>query len=61
MTVLFLVFPLALLLSAFAVLAFLWAVHKGQFDDLATPALRVLTDDCSRTEREPSQPQSKQG
>ena len=40
MNVLFIVFPLALLLSGFAVVAFLWAVRKGQFDDLTTPALR---------------------
>jgi cbb3-type cytochrome oxidase maturation protein len=46
MTVLYVVFPVALLLSAFAVVAFLWAVRRGQFDDLTTPALRVLTDDC---------------
>lgn len=45
MNVLFVVFPLALVLSAFAVVAFLWAVRKGQFDDLTTPALRVLTDE----------------
>ncbi|HEY0872069.1 MAG TPA: cbb3-type cytochrome oxidase assembly protein CcoS [Vicinamibacterales bacterium] len=26
-------------------LAFLWAVESGQFDDTHTPALRVLLDD----------------
>ena len=25
--------------------AFLWSVHKGQFDDPVTPALRMLHDD----------------
>ena len=24
---------------------FLWAVRSGQFDDLDTPAVRILTDD----------------
>ena len=24
---------------------FLWAVHSGQFDDLDTPAVRILADD----------------
>ncbi len=45
MTVLFLVLPLALLLSAVAVWAFLWASRCGQFDDLKTPAVRILHDD----------------
>ena len=25
--------------------AFLWAVRSGQFDDLDTPAVRILSDD----------------
>lgn len=25
--------------------AFIWAVRSGQFDDTATPAMRVLTDE----------------
>jgi cbb3-type cytochrome oxidase maturation protein len=28
-------------------IAFLWAVESGQFDDTHTPALRVLLDDDS--------------
>jgi cbb3-type cytochrome oxidase maturation protein len=27
------------------VLAFFWAVRSGQFDDLETPAWRILLDD----------------
>ena len=45
MTVLFVVLPLALTLSALAALAFVWATRRGQFDDLETPAVRVLTDE----------------
>ena len=37
--------PLALLLAALAVAAFIWAARRGQFDDLETPALRVLFED----------------
>jgi cbb3-type cytochrome oxidase maturation protein len=29
--------------------AFVWAVRAGQFDDTATPPLRVLFDDPART------------
>lgn len=45
MTVLFVVLPLATLLSAIAAAAFLWATRSGQFDDLATPAVRLLCDE----------------
>lgn len=45
MTVLYVLVPLALLIAASAVLAFLWAAKTGQLDDLETPALRILQDD----------------
>jgi len=45
MSVLYVVFPLALLLALVAVLAYVWAVRSGQFDDTQTPALRILHDD----------------
>ena len=37
--------PLALLIHGGAVWAFFWAVGNGQFDDLDTPAMRILMDD----------------
>ena len=45
MNILFALIPLALILLAFAVWAFFWAVRSGQFDDLDTPAVRILLDD----------------
>lgn len=45
MSVLYLVIPIALLMSGGAVAVFLWAVKRGQFDDVSTPALRMLHDD----------------
>jgi len=45
MTILFALIPLAMLLLIFAVWAFFWAVRTGQFDDLDTPAVRILLDD----------------
>ena len=47
MSVLYLLIPLAILFSALAVLAFAWAARRGQFDDLVTPAVRVLHDEDS--------------
>jgi cbb3-type cytochrome oxidase maturation protein len=46
MSVLFIALPLALLLAAGAVWAFSRAMRTGQFDDLETPAMRVLFDDA---------------
>ncbi len=45
MSILFVLVPLAMLLMAFAVAAFVWAVRSGQFDDLESPASRILFDD----------------
>lgn len=45
MSVLYLVIPIALLMSGGAVAVFLWAVKRGQFDDVSTPAVRMLHDD----------------
>lgn len=45
MIILLMLVPLSLMLLAFAVGAFVWAVRKGQFDDMDTPALDILRDD----------------
>ena len=45
MSILYVLIPLALLLLGLAVWAFFWAVGSGQFDDLDTPAMRVVMDD----------------
>lgn len=44
MTILFVLIPLGLALTAFAIWAFFWAVSSGQFDDLESPGWSVLTD-----------------
>lgn len=48
MSVLYLLVPLALVVVGAAVWAFVWAAGRGQFDDLETPALRMLRDDARR-------------
>ena len=45
MTILLLLVPLSVLLLGAAIGAFVWAVRKGQYDDLDTPALDILVDD----------------
>ena len=45
METIFVLLPLALLIAAIAVGSFIWAARSGQFDDLDTPAVRILFDD----------------
>ncbi len=45
MSVIYILLPVAALLAAGGVAAFIWAVRRGQFDDLDTPAVRMLHDD----------------
>ena len=45
MSVLIYLVPVSLVLLGFAVWAFWWAVRRGQFDDLDTPAIDILAED----------------
>jgi cbb3-type cytochrome oxidase maturation protein len=58
METIFVLLPLALLIAAIAVGLFIWAARTGQFDDLDTPAVRILFDDepQPRTGRDSSAP-----
>ena len=37
--------PISLVLLGVAIWAFVWAVRRGQFDDLETPAVQILVDE----------------
>jgi len=50
MSILYILIPLGLVLVAFGVWAFFWAVGSGQFDDLETPGWSVLVDEHSGRE-----------
>jgi cbb3-type cytochrome oxidase maturation protein len=55
MNILALMIPMALVLGFGFTAAFLWATARGQFDDVETPAHRILQDDLyERNEREKS-------
>ncbi|NQU50213.1 MAG: cbb3-type cytochrome oxidase assembly protein CcoS [Planctomycetes bacterium] len=45
MNLIYLILPIALLIAAGFVFAFVWATRQGQFDDMDTPSLRVLGED----------------
>jgi cbb3-type cytochrome oxidase maturation protein len=56
MEVLFVALPVALLLGAAAVAAFIIAARHGQFDDLDTPPQRMLYDDLEIVPPSPPPP-----
>lgn len=37
--------PLAVVIMVIAVVAFVWTVRSGQYDDMEGPAYRILMDD----------------
>ena len=45
MNIIFVLIPVGLVLLAAFIGLFFWAVRDGQFDDLDTPAQRILEDD----------------
>ena len=51
MSIIFALIPVSLLLLALAIWAFFWAVRSGQFDDLDSPAHRILFDNDERPQQ----------
>lgn len=45
MSIVYLLLPIGLLMSALALGWFIWSVRQGQYDDLDTPPLRAILDD----------------
>lgn len=56
MTILLLLVPISLALVGIAIAAFFWAVRGGQFDDLDTPALDILSDTDAQPRPAPALP-----
>jgi cbb3-type cytochrome oxidase maturation protein len=59
--ILFLLVPLAMIFAVFAVVLFIWAVRSGQYDDLETPAVRILFDDIPVEKPIPETPERSDG
>ena len=51
MEIIIVLLPLALLLGAVSVIAFIWATRMGQYDDLETPRFRMLLEDQKKTHK----------
>lgn len=45
MEIIYLLLPASIALAAIALCGYLWAARSGQFDDLDTPARRVITEE----------------
>jgi cbb3-type cytochrome oxidase maturation protein len=54
MNVLIYLLPIALALGLTGLVAFLWSLRSGQYDDMEGAALRVLSDDDVETKAAPS-------
>jgi cbb3-type cytochrome oxidase maturation protein len=52
MSVLIILMLASLGLGTLFLLAFVWAVRRGQFDDAVTPSMRLLSDDDMKRNRE---------
>ncbi len=49
MSVLYVALPVALLLGGGGLIACIWCISGGQYDDVETPPLRMLLDDDAPT------------
>lgn len=57
MSVLFVLVIIGIVVACVFLLAFIWAVRSGQFDDTHTPSIRILFDDHISTSEEDDTPQ----
>lgn len=51
MNILIIMIPVSLLLGAAFLGAFIWTVNHGQFDDVYTPAHRILDNNEEKNDR----------
>ena len=45
MIVIFFLIPLSIVMASLFLIAFIWAVRSGQYEDTGTPSMRLLTED----------------
>ncbi|MGQ4661089.1 cbb3-type cytochrome oxidase assembly protein CcoS [Lysobacter sp. F6437] len=60
MNILLFLIPVSIVLMGLAIWAFVWAVRRGQFDDLDTPAIDILREDVHDRRAQPA-PSSSDG
>ena len=50
MGIIYILLPASIFLAFLGLIAFIWSVKKGQFDDLDTPDKRILFDDNDKSD-----------
>jgi cbb3-type cytochrome oxidase maturation protein len=55
-SVIYVILPAVLVVVGIAVAAYVWAAKHGQFDDMETPAMRMLNDDAPGSPAAPKSP-----
>ena len=53
MSIIFILIPLSIVIATGFLLAFVWAVKSGQYEDTCTPSMRVLVEETGRTGYQP--------
>jgi cbb3-type cytochrome oxidase maturation protein len=56
LSVLYLLLPIAILFLIIAVAFFFWAIGHNQFDDMESPALKIVIDDHQQNKKNPTAP-----
>lgn len=60
MSVIIILIAASILIAGGFLVAFLWSVRNGQYDDDYTPSVRMLFDDATVTESKDHSPQNNQ-
>lgn len=48
MEIVFILLPFSIALALVGLIAYLWAIKDGQFEDLDTPAMRIIVEDDNK-------------
>ena len=59
MSIIVLLLGVSLCIAVFFLVAFVWSVQGGQFDDQVTPAMRMLNDDDAPKSKQQTPPSQK--
>ena len=59
MTVIFLLIPLSIVIATCFLLAFIWAVRSGQYEDTCTPSMRLLLEEKRAGKKAKSESEAK--
>jgi cbb3-type cytochrome oxidase maturation protein len=51
MSAIYLMLPVSILLAGLFLIAYIWCVRSGQFEDTQTPAMRILPDELTDSKK----------